>query len=412
MPQKRWDPALALGRVQEFGEYGGVNASVCDSSTFTFLQPAEMEQTFHGKRADCYLYSRHFNPTVGNLGRLIAAMEDMEACQPTASGMAAVTCALVALVNPGDEIVASRTIYGGTHAFLENLMPQKFGVKVTFVDPCDLEAFRNAMTPRTKVIYTETVSNPLLEVADLPALAEIAHKGGAKLVVDNTFTPMLVTPAHHGADVVVYSLTKFINGASDCVAGAVVGSQAFISSLRDLHAGTAMLFGPTLDGLRASSIAKNLRTLHVRMVQHGKNATFLAEHLRDAGVRVIYPGFESHPGHELFRRLWNGKRYGFGGMVTVDLGSKVMADKLLRALQMRQVGYLAVSLGYYRTLFSAPAQSTSSEVPEDQLEAGGVTPGLARFSVGLDMDMEDTWERFKDAAQEVGFVLKRRPTKV
>ena len=407
MGSRRWDPAMAMATVQEFGEFGGINPSICDSSTFTFLEANEMEQTFMGRMPGCYLYSRHYNPTVAYLGRMLCAMEDTEDCQPMASGMAAITTTLMQLCDPRDEIVSSRTIYGGTHALLENIFPRKMGVKVCFVDPTDTSAFNAATNERTRAYFIESVSNPLLEVADLPALSKLARSQGIKVVVDNTFAPMVITPAHHGADVVIHSLTKFTNGASDCVGGAVLGSHDFVSSLRDLHTGPAMLFGPTLDGLRAAGIAKNLRTLHVRMMQHSRNARYLADRFRESGIPVIYPGLPDHPQHRLMRRLYNGKRYGFGGMLAADLGSKTMADKLLKALQMRQVGYLAVSLGFYRTLFSSPSASTSSEVPREEQERMGLKPGLARFSVGLDADIEDTWARFKDAAREVGFLLRK-----
>jgi methionine-gamma-lyase len=396
-----------MANVQEFGEHGGVNPDICDSSTYTFLEPDGMERTFLGQQPGCYLYSRHYNPTCAYLGRLLAAMEDLEDCVVTASGMAAITCALVQLVDPGDEIVASRCIYGGTHTLLERVFPQKFGVSVRFVAPTCLEDFERAITPRTRVFYVETLSNPLLEVAPLDELAALAHRHGIKLMVDNTFAPLLVTPAHHGADVVVHSLTKFINGMSDTIGGAILGSREFIGSLRDLHQGTAMLFGPTMDGLRAASIAKNLRTLHLRIPQHAKNAHYLAERLQESGVPVVYPGLPQYPQRKLLAKLGNTKKYGCGGMLTVDLGSKQMADKLLRALQMQRVGYLAVSLGFYRTLFSAPAASTSSEVDKEEQQSMGLRPGLTRFSVGLDPDIQLSWERFCEAAHEVGFVLRR-----
>ena len=174
------------------------------------------------------------------------------------------------------------------HALLKNLLP-RFGVNARFVDLCNHDAVRAAMTPRTRVLYCESLSNPLLEVSDLPALAAIAHESGARLVVDNTFTPMILSPLRHGADVVVHSLTKFVNGTSDCVAGCVVSSRDFIAQLNDINSGPSMLLGPVLDSTRAASILKNLHSLHVRLRQHGANALHLARRLEALGYPVHYP---------------------------------------------------------------------------------------------------------------------------
>jgi methionine-gamma-lyase len=224
-------------------------------------------------------------------------MEKTESAWITSSGMAAITCALLQMCNAGDHIVTSVTTYGGTYAFLKNWLP-KYNIEVTFVDITNLKEVEAAMRPNTKVIYTETVTNPLLQVSDIPELAKIAHKAGAKLMVDNTFTPMIFSPAELGADFVVYSMTKFINGKNDCVAGAICGSSEFIAQLSDVNDGTAMLLGPVLDPLRSSSILKNLHTLHLRMKQHSSNAMYMAQKLEEAGLKIKYPGSTSHPQHE------------------------------------------------------------------------------------------------------------------
>ena len=269
----------AAERLQDywvFGEYGEVNPSINDSATYTFLDPARMEELFEHEIEGCFLYSRHWNPSNRYLSEALALLEGSEAALASASGMGAISSSLLQLCSAGDEIVASRTIYGGTYALLKNFLP-RFGIRTTFVNLQDPEAVRAAFTERTRVLYCESISNPLLEVSDLPRLAALAHAHGAVLVVDNTFSPMLLSPLRHGADVVVHSLTKYVNGTSDCVAGAVVSSHDFIARLNDINNGPSMLLGPVLDSTRAASILKNLHSLHIRMRQHGANALFLAQ---------------------------------------------------------------------------------------------------------------------------------------
>lgn len=390
---KHFDPATELNKLKQFGEFGGVNPSITDSATYTFLQAETMVDTFHGEAEGCFLYSRHWNPSNKYLSDALATMEGTESAWVTASGMAAITSAILQLCNSGDHIVSSVTTYGGTFAFLKYYL-QKFNIDVSFIIPTDLDALKKAIRPNTKVIYTESVSNPLLQISDIPAMSEIAKKAGAKLVVDNTFSPMMISPHKLGADIVVYSMTKFINGKNDCVAGAVCGSSEFINSLIDLNTGTAMLLGPVLDPLRSSSILKNLYTLHIRMKQHSKNAQFLAEKFTEHGTKVIYPGLKNHPQHELISSFLN-KEYGYGGMIAIDLETKEKAYDFMEKAEKEGVGYLAVSLGYFRTLFSNSGSSTSSEVPEDIQREMGMSSGLVRFSVGLDNDIEHTWEMIK-----------------
>jgi methionine-gamma-lyase len=387
------DPAKRIYDIQQFGEFGGVNPSITDSSTYTFLEGETMEETFMGHMEGCFLYSRHWNLSNKYLADALAAMEDTESAWITASGMAAITCSLLQLCNSGDHIVTSVTTYGGTYAFLKNWLP-KYNIEVTFVDITNLEQVKQTMQANTKVIYTETVTNPLLQVSDISELAKIAHMGGAKLMVDNTFTPMIFTPAQLGADFVVYSMTKFINGKNDCVAGAICGSNEFIAQLSDVNTGTAMLLGPVLDPLRSSGILKNVHTLHIRMKQHSSNALFLAKKLEQLGLKVIYPGLPSHPQHQLHARLMN-KQFGYGGMLAIDFESENKANAIMHKLQEAGVGYLAVSLGYFRTLFSCSGHSTSSEIPPEVQKQMGLSDGLVRLSVGLDNDMEQVLSRIK-----------------
>ncbi|MEQ1832863.1 MAG: aminotransferase class I/II-fold pyridoxal phosphate-dependent enzyme [Candidatus Eisenbacteria bacterium] len=396
----KFDPASRVQDFLVFGEYGDVNPSITDSSTYTFLDPKRMEDAFEHEIEGCFLYSRHFNPTNKQLADALARMEDGESAQVMASGMGAISTTLMTLAGAGDEIVSGRSIYGGTYALLKNLLP-RFGVNTKFVDLTDLDAVRAAITPSTRVIYCESISNPLLETSDLPRLATLAHAHGAMLVVDNTFSPMMLSPLRHGADVVVHSLTKYVNGTSDCVAGAVVSTHDFIARLNDINAGPSMLLGPVLDATRAASILKNLHSLHIRMRQHGANALFLAKHLECKGYAVHYPGLASHPSHDLLGSLMN-LGYGWGGMMTLDAGTHEQANALMAAMQREKVGYLAVSLGYFKTLFSSPGSSTSSEIPESERAAAGVSPGLIRFSVGLDEDITNTLHRIERCLHEVG----------
>jgi len=392
---KKNDPQSRIQDLRQFGEFGGVNPSITDSSTYTFLEADTMEETFHGHTEGCFLYSRHWNPSNKYLADALAAMENTESAWITASGMAAITCAILQLCDAGDHIVTSVTTYGGTFAFLKNYLP-KFNIDVTFLNIADLESVKKAIRPNTRLIYTETITNPLLQVANIPALAEIAHHNNLVLMVDNTFSPMIVTPADHGADIVVYSMTKFINGKNDCVAGAICGTKQFIESLSDVNSGTAMLLGPVLDPLRSSSILKNLHTLHIRMKQHGHNAMYLANKFHEIGLDVFYPGMKNNPYHEILNKIMN-PGFGYGGMLRVDFGTHEAANQVMQAMQENDVGYLAVSLGYFKTLFSCSGHSTSSEIPEELQKEMGLTDGLTRFSVGLDNDIERTFDKIYES---------------
>jgi methionine-gamma-lyase len=399
---KNFNPADNIQDLQYFGEFGGVNPSISDSSTYTFLSAKSMFDTFEGNMEGCYLYSRHSSPSNLYLDKALAAMEGTEAANVSASGMGAITPTLLQLCGTGDHIVSSRTIYGGTYAFLKNFTP-RLGIKTTFVDITKLDVVEAAITQETKVLYCETVSNPLLEVADIAALAKIATRHHLKLVVDNTFSPLSVSPAKLGADIVIHSLTKYINGSSDTVAGVTCGSQAFIDSLKNVNSGASMLLGPTMDSLRSASVLKNLRTLHIRMKQHSHNALYLAERFEKDGLKTVYPGLKSHLSHELYATMIDPK-YGFGGMMTLDVGTLEKANQLMELMQEKNLGYLAVSLGFYKTLFSAPGTSTSSEIPiEEQMEMG-LTDGLIRFSIGLDNDIERTYQLMKQCMIELNIL--------
>lgn len=399
---KEFNAANEIQDLQYFGEFGGINPSISDSSTYTFLSAKTMFDTFEGNADGCYLYSRHSSPMNLYLSQALAKMENTEAANVTASGMGAITSVLLQLCKSGDHIISSRTIYGGTYAFMKNFLPP-FHIDTTFVDINDFESVENSIRPNTKIIYCESVSNPLLEVADLRKLSEICKKHDIKLIVDNTFSPLSISPIVLGADIVIHSLTKFINGSSDTVGGVYCGSQEFINDTKNVNTGACMLLGPTMDSLRSASILKNLRTLHIRMKQHSHNALYLAERFEEDGLKVSYPGLKSHKNHELMKSMMH-HEYGFGGLLTLDAGTMEKANELMELMQKENLGYLAVSLGFYKTLFSCSGSSTSSEIPEEERAEMGISDGLIRFSIGLDHDIERTYEKMRECMFKTGIL--------
>ena len=402
-----FDPIRSLASVRhEFGEHGGVNMSIEASTTFTVMEAQTMPAIFAGAvgpdTGGCYLYGRHFNPTVYTLSRYLAAMEGTEAAYCAASGMGAISSAVIQLVRPGDEIVSARTVYGGTHALFEKFLPERMGVKVIFVDASDTEAVRAAMTDKTRAVYCETVSNPTLTVVDIPALADIAHERGAHLVVDNTFAPLIVSPAQLGADVVIHSMTKFISGGSDIIAGAVCGTKDFITSLMDPNGGALMLLGPTMTPASAFDLSLRLPHLGLWVREHSARALFFAERLEGLGIPVWYPGLPGHAGHDRLRSMMN-PSFGMGGIFGIDLGARDASFEFMDYLQNTHgFGYDAVSLGYFETLMSCSGASTSSELSEAEQEAAGIRPGFVRVSIGYTGDVEDRWAQFEDALKHVG----------
>jgi len=399
---ENFNAANEIQDLQYFGEFGGVNPSISDSSTYTFLSAKKMFDTFEGNAEGCYLYSRHSSPMNLYLAQALAKMEDTAAANVTSSGMGAITTVLLQLCKSGDHIISSRTIYGGTYAFLKNFLPP-FQIETTFLDINDVEELERSIRPNTKVLYCESVSNPLLRVADLRKLSAICKKHKLKLIVDNTFSPLSISPTLLGADIVIHSLTKFINGSSDTVGGVYCGNQEFINETKNVNTGACMLLGPTMDSLRSASILKNLRTLHIRMKQHSYNAMYLAERFEKDGLKVSYPGLQSHRDHELMKTMMH-ETYGFGGLMTVDVETTEKANELMELMQAENLGYLAVSLGFYKTLFSCSGSSTSSEIPEEDRLKMGISDGLIRFSIGLDQDIERTYQKMRACMQKTGII--------
>lgn len=400
------DPTEALANARhEFGEHGGVNMSIEASATFTVMEPETMRRMFSGELGpdrDFFIYSRHFNPTVLNLGRQMAALEGTEAAYCTSSGMSAISSVLLQLVSSGDNIVASQTLYGGTHALLTHFYPRACNITTTFVDIRDHEQVKAAIVEgRTKVLYFESVSNPTLTVANVPELCRIAHDKGVKVVVDNTFAPMVVSPARLGADVVVHSISKYISGGADIIAGAVCGPASLVNSMMDLHQGALMLLGPTMNAKVAFELSERIPHLGLRMKEHCSRALAYAKGMKKLGLKVIYPGLEDHPDHALLKSIAN-KDYGYGGILCLDMGTEERANKLMNILQNNtQFGLMAVSLGYYETLMSCSGSSTSSEMSAEEQELAGISPGLVRMSVGYSGTLEQRWAQFEKALSKL-----------
>ncbi|XP_020209433.1 methionine gamma-lyase [Cajanus cajan] len=396
------DPAAALASARhEFGEHGGVNMSIEASATFTVMEPETMRRMFAGELGpdrDFFIYSRHFNPTVLNLSRLMAALEGTEAAYCTASGMSAIAAVLLQLCSHGGHVVASRALYGGTHALLAHFLPRTCGMSTTFVEVSDLDMVEAAIVEgKTKVLYFESVSNPTLSVANIPELCRVAHRKGVTVVVDNTFAPMVLSPARLGADVVVHSISKFISGGADIIAGAVCGPASLVNSMMDLQQGAIMLLGPTMNAKVAFELSERIPHLGLRMKEHSQRALVFARRLKSLGLKVIYPGLEEHPHHELLKSMHN-REYGYGGLLCIDMETEERANRLMNQLQnYAQFGFMAVSLGYYETLMSCSGSSTSSELSSEEKALAGISPGLVRMSVGYIGTLEQKWSQLEKA---------------
>ncbi|KAL6535208.1 hypothetical protein OROMI_026582 [Orobanche minor] len=404
-PQHSEDPAAALANARhEFGEHGGVNMSIEASVTFTVMEPDMLRRINAGELGpdqDYYIYSRQCNPTVHNLGRLMAALEGTESAYCTASGMSSISSVLIQLCSSGEHVVASRTLYGGTYALLTHLLPRACNITTSLVDIRDHETVRREIIQgRTKVLYFETMSNPALTVANVPELCRIAHEKGVTVVVDNTFAPMVVSPARLGVDVVIHSISKFICGGADITAGAVCGPASLVNSMMDLQ-GTFMLLGPTMNPKVAFELSERLPHLGLRMKEHCRRALEYATRMKKLGLKVIYPGLEEHPDHALLKSMAN-KDYGYGGILCVDMETEEKANCFMDRLQnCGRFGLIAVSLGYYETLMSCSGSSTSSEMTEEEKALAGISPGLVRMSIGFSGTLEQKWSRFEKALSEM-----------
>lgn len=346
------------------------------TSSFVFDSAAQAAERFASADGSM-VYSRYTNPTVSMLQERLAALEGAECCIATASGMSAILACVVGLLRGGDHIVASQSLFGATVQLFNNWLT-RFGIKTTFVPATDLDAWRAAITPQTRMLFLETPSNPLTEIADIAALAELAHAHGARLAVDNCFcTPALQRPLELGADLVVHSATKYLDGQGRVLGGAVLGQRALIEEPLIAFLRNA---GPTLSPFNAWVILKGLETLKLRMDAHSANALALAQWLeRQPRVkRVYYPGLPSHPQHVLATRQ---QRSG-GGIVSfvVDGGR----DAAWRVVDRTQLISITANLGDAKSTITHPASTTHGRLSETAREAAGIEQGLLRVAVGLE----------------------------
>ena len=386
--------AIHAGNVKDT-QYGALTTPIYQTSTFVFDSCEQGGRRFAGQEGG-YIYTRLGNPTVSVLENKVAALECGEACVAAASGMGAISSALWTIAGAGKHIVADGTLYGCTFALLNHGM-SRYGVEVSFVDTSDLAAVKAALKENTCAVYLETPANPNLKIADIAAVAEIAHayNPAIKVVCDNTFaSPALQNPLTLGADVVVHSATKYLNGHGDVIAGFVVGKADFIGEVRMF--GLKDMTGAVMDPFAAYLILRGLKTLEIRMERHCANAKAVAEFLYDhpAVEKVYYPGLIDHPGHDIARRQMSD----FGGMLSFEVkGGREAGAKLVNALHLITV---AVSLGDAETLIEHPASMTHSTYSEEELAASGIAAGLIRLSAGLE-NAEDIIADLKQALAQL-----------
>ena len=376
----RWDEleleTLAVRAGIHRSQFNEHSEAMYLTSSFVFKNAAEAAARFSGEDPGM-VYSRYTNPTVSAMQERLAALEGAECCVATASGMSAILGCVMALLKAGDHIVASRSIFGATVQLFGGLLP-RFGVETTFVSATDAGAWEKAMRPNTKLLFLETPSNPLTEVSDLPALAEVAHRHGALLAVDNCFcSPALQRPLKLGADIIIHSATKYLDGQGRVLGGAVLGKREVIL---DKMTGFLRSAGPTLSPFNAWVILKGLETLSLRMHAHSQSALELAQWLEQHPKveRVYYPGLASHPQHALAMRQ---QKTG-GGIVSFDVkGARAEAWRVVDATQLISI---TANLGDTKTTITHPASTTHGRVSPEARAAAGIRDGLLRVAVGLE----------------------------
>jgi O-succinylhomoserine sulfhydrylase len=365
--------AVRAGTVRsQFNEH---SEAMFLTSSFVFGSAAEAAARFKGEQPGP-IYARFTNPTVSMMEDRLAALEGAERCVAFASGMAAILATVMGLMRAGEHVVASRSIFGSTVQLFSNILG-RFGVETSFVSPTDPAEWRAAVKPNTKLFFVESPSNPLTEVSDIRALAEIAHQSGAWLAVDNCFcSPALQQPLKLGADIVIHSATKYLDGQGRVLGGAVLGSQALMEGVYTF----LRTAGPTLSAFNAWVILKGLETLSIRMDAHSRNALALAQWLeaQPQVARVLYPGLPSHPQHALAMAQ---QKTG-GGIVAFELkGGKDAAWKLIDATRMLSI---TANLGDTKTTITHPATTTHSRMTPEQRDTAGISDGLVRIAVGLE----------------------------
>lgn len=373
---------------------GALTTPIFATSTFVFDSAEQGGRRFALEEGG-YIYSRLGNPTLTQVEEKLAALEGAEACMAMASGMGAISSALWTALKAGDHVIADETLYGCTYALLSHGLT-RFGVEVSFVDATDPENVRKAMKENTKVVYLETPANPNLKIVDIKTISDIAHeKEGCLVMVDNTFcTPFIQRPIELGADVVVHSATKYLNGHGDVIAGFVVGSVEFMTQVRLF--GVKDMTGAVLSPFDAYLIMRGMKTLEIRMERHCQNAMEVAKFLENhpAVEKMYYPGLESHPQYELAKKQMSLP----GGMISFEVMGGVEAGKeLLNGLNLC---VLAVSLGDCETLIQHPASMTHSPYTREERLAAGIEDGLIRLSVGLE-NVDDIIADLKEGLDKI-----------
>ena len=362
--------------------YGTLAMPIYQTSTFIFDSAEQGGRRFALEEAG-YIYTRLGNPTTTVLENKIAALEEGEAGIATSSGMGAISSTLWTVLKAGDHVVTDKTLYGCTFALMNHGLT-KFGIEVTFVDTSNLDEVKNAMKENTRVVYLETPANPNLKIVDLEGVCKVAHTNPNTLViVDNTFaTPYMQKPLKLGADIVVHSVTKYINGHGDVIAGLVVTNKELADQIR--FVGLKDMTGAVLGPQDAYYIIRGMKTFEIRMERHCKNAKKVVEFLNKHPKieKVYYPGLETHPGYEIAKKQMKD----FGAMISFELKGGFEAGKTL--LNSLKLCSLAVSLGDTETLIQHPASMTHSPYTKEEREAAGITDGLVRLSVGLE-NIED-----------------------
>lgn len=390
----RWRTATNLVRGGlTRSEFNETSEALYMSSGYVYESAEEAEAAFAGDK-DRYIYSRYANPTLSMLEERLALLEGAEACATTASGMAAVFAALACQVEAGDYVVASRALFGSCLYIVTDILP-RLGVETRVVDGTNLAEWEEALSRKTKCVFLETPTNPTLEIIDLAAVSALAHKAGARVIVDNVFsTPMLQRPLQLGADIVVYSTTKHIDGQGRALGGAILCDKEFH---KEFVTPFMRHTGPAMSPFNAWICLKGLETLDLRVRQHCQNALQIARFLEAQATldRVIYPGLESHPQHELCKRQMSGA----STVVSFELtGGKETAFKFLNALEIID---LSNNLGDAKSLITHPQTTTHQRLSEDEREQLGIGGGLVRLSVGLEdpLDLQDDLGRALDFAQ-------------
>lgn len=384
--QKRWRPSTRLVRGGiDRSHHGELSEAMYLTQAYAYDSAEQAEQSFNGE-IDHYVYSRYGNPTVSMFEERLALLEEAEHCRSMATGMAAVFCALASQLKAGDRVVASRALFGGCEYVINIALPQ-FGIKSEFVDGSDLDAWEKALSTPANAVFIESPANPTLEVIDIQAVADLAHKAGAKLVVDNAFaSPILQKPLEFGADIVTYSATKHIDGQGRVLGGAILSNDG--EYIEDQLQPFFRNVGPSLSPFNAWVLVKSLETLELRVTRQSENALDIAKFLEGQGAvsKVLYPGLESHPQHKVAMAQMSGSG---GTVVSFEIeGGK---DAVFKALNKLEVIDIANNLGDLKSMVTHPETTTHQRLSDDERAAMGISSSMVRLSVGIE-DLDDLKE--------------------